>query len=200
VLFEKLRFEVKKFKKLVAVGIILLMVGFTVMLIAAASMTSDPYQPQPVSGTTAYAYPQYVIVPPDGYFIKILNTTPGQTIGGSYEASARFNVYVFNQANFQNYISGSPDTVTLSSTLNALCACYYTVSLQGGPIYIVIHNPTNQPQFLRFCLHFFNTQSIVIPNPENSVYQLFLLIGGLLSVAGFGTIVLPKIYERRQHA
>lgn len=195
--FEKLWFEVKTFKKLIGVGILLIMIGFTIILLSAASMSSYQFEAQPVSGTQGWAKAENLFLPPNGYFVKIVNTTAGQTIGGSYESSTRFHVYVFDEENFLKCLSGAPNYAPLSSTLNSLAACFYAVSLKGGPIYIVIHNPSNQPAFLHFCLHFYDTQSILIPNSENSVFQLLLLIGGLLSVTGLVTVILLKIREKK---
>lgn len=160
-------------------------------------MRSYSYEAQPVSGGQGWAEAENLFLPPYGYFVKIVNTTPGQTIGGSYESSTRFHVYVFDEENFLKYLSGAPNYAPLSSTLNSMAACFYAVSLKGGQVYIVIHNPTNQPAFLHFCLHFFDTQSILIPNSENYVFQIFLLIGGLLSVSGLVTVILLKIREKK---
>ncbi len=184
-------------KKSIKAGVLLLIIGFTVVLLSAALMSFYSFEAHPISGTQAWAKGEWVWMPPKGNFIKIVNTTIGNTVGGSYHSSERLHVYVFDEENFLKFISGSPNYTPLSSTQYSLAACYYVTSLKDGPLYIVLHNPTDRVTFLHSCCHVFDTKSILIPKSENYFYRLILLFGVLLSAFGLGIIILVKIYEKR---
>lgn len=188
----------KKVKKSKKAGILLLMIGFTVILFSACLMSFYSFEAYPISGTQAWAKGEWVFVPPKGYFIKVCEADRGNTIGGSYHSSEPFHVYLFDDENFLKFISGAPNYTPLSSTLWSTAACYYGTSLKDGRFYIVLHNPSNHVAFLHSCSHFYDTASILIPKSENYPSLVLLSIGGLLSVTGLVTLIWLKVYEKKR--
>lgn len=173
------------------------MFGFTLFVFMSLFSSYYTFEARPVSGTQAWAKAEDLFLPPKGYFIKVLNTSVGDTIGGSYESSERFHVYVLDEENFLKFVSGAPNYSPLSSTLWSTAACFYATSLKGGRVYIVIHNPTDRVAFLHFCLHFYDTESILVPR-ENTVLRFLMLIGGLLSAVGLGSLLAGKVWEKKR--
>jgi hypothetical protein len=188
---------VKKFRRSKKAGILLLMIGFTVVLFSACLMGFYSFEAYPISGTQGWAEGEWVFVPPKGYFIKVCDADRGDNIGGSYQSSERFHVYLFDEENFLKFTSGAPNYIPLSSTLWSNAACYYGTSLKDGRFYVVIHNPSNRVAVLYSCFHFFDTESILIPKSENYISLVLLSIGGLLSVTGLVTLIWLKVYEKK---
>ncbi len=173
------------------------MFGFTLFAFTVLFSNYYTFEARPVSGTQAWAKAEDLFLPPKGYFVKVLDTSVGDTIGGSYESSERFHIYVLDEENFLRFVSGAPNFSPLSSTLWSTAACFYAVSLKGGRVYIVIHNSTDRVAFLHFCLHFYDTESILVPR-ENNVLRFLMLLGVLVSVAGLGGFLTAMVWEKKR--
>lgn len=171
------------------------MIGFTVVLFSAALMSFYSFEARPVSGTGAWAKGEWVLVPPKGQFVKVIDADIGDTVGGSYQSTERFHVFLFDYENFLKFISGAPNYVPISSTLWSTAACYYGTSLSEGPLIVVLHNPTDRVALLYSCCHFYDTESMIFPKSENYIPRFFLVVGGLISVIGLIVLIWSKKYK-----
>ncbi|MEM2135241.1 MAG: hypothetical protein QW261_09355 [Candidatus Jordarchaeaceae archaeon] len=188
--------RVKKIRRMVKVGVLLLMVGLTLILFSAALNNYYAFEIRPVSGEQAWAKGEWVLVPPKGYFIKVISAEAGDTVGGSYQASERFHVFLFDDENFIKFVCGAPNYAPLSSTLWSTAACYYGATLKGGHFFVVIHNPTDRVALLYSCCHFYDTESMPFPKTESFIPPILLVLGALFSIVGSVLLVWKKFHQK----
>jgi hypothetical protein len=185
-----------KIRKSVKVGVLLLMVGLTLILLSASLNNYLAFEIRPISGEQAWARGEWVLVPPKGYFIKVIAADAGDTVGGSYQASERFHVFLFDDENFIKFVCGAPNYVPLSSTLWSTAACYYGATLKDGHFFVVIHNSTDRIALLYSCCHFYDTESLPFPKTESFIPPLLLVLGALFSIAGLVLLIWKKFYQK----
>ncbi|MBS7251574.1 MAG: hypothetical protein KIH08_13450 [Candidatus Freyarchaeota archaeon] len=188
--------RVNKIGKPVKGGVLLLMVGLTLILLSAALNNYLAFEIRPVSGEQAWAKGEWVLVPPKGYFIKVIAADAGDTVGGSYQASERLHVFLFDDENFIKFVCGAPNYAPLSSTLWSTAACYYGATLKNGHFIIVIHNPTDRIALLYSCCHFYDTESMPFPKTESFIPPILLVLGASFSIFGSALLVWKKFHQK----